>query len=144
MTKKLIGVSVLSALLGFVGPAQQPDKSDKPVLIREPENKEEKPPADEFSPFLAEKSVEVGNYYFKKKRYAAAISRYLDAIKYKPNYTDAYKLLAKTYEVTNNKADAINTYAKYLAQYPRSESADEFKQEIKRLKQQQQKASKGR
>lgn len=112
---------------------------DKPVLIREPEKPEKAENAPEIQtpaqpdPALAEKNFDVGTYYFKRKRYDAAIDRYKEAIRFKPNYFEAYKWLAKAYEKKKDFASALNTYEQYVQKFA---DADEFKREIQRLQEQ--------
>lgn len=132
------------------GPGKEKDKTkdtstpqrserDKPALIREPEKTggtaeggaDNKPP--ELNPARAEQSLEIGNYYFKRKRYDATIQRCKEAIQYKPDYWAAHKLLAKTYEKKEEPEKALQIYESYAEKFPTSGFVDECRKEIQRL-----------
>ena len=82
----------------------------------------------------AEQILEIGNYYFKRKRYDAAIGRYKEALQYKPDYWEAYKLLAKAYEKKNEWSHAIDIYETYLVKFPNSGFTEESRKELQRLR----------
>jgi hypothetical protein len=52
----------------------------------------------EWNPLRAMKDVEVGDYYYKKENYAAALSRFREALLYKPRDAVATFKLAQTLE----------------------------------------------
>lgn len=87
-----------------------------------------------FSPYLAEKNVEVGTFYLKKKNYDAAIERFLDAIRYQSNHARAHRLLAEALEKKGEKADAIAYYEKYLVILPSADDAGKVRKRIHRLR----------
>src|SRR5882757_4307538 len=67
-----------------------------------------------WDPHRAEKDVEVGDYYFSRKNYSAAISRYREALEYKPNDAVATFRLAETLEKTGESQEALKMYEDYL------------------------------
>jgi tetratricopeptide (TPR) repeat protein len=87
-----------------------------------------------YNPYLAEKSLEVGEFYLKKKNYDAAISRLLECISYKPNYAKPHRLLGLAYEKKREYADAIEYYSKYLEILPQAEDAPKIRKQIEKLK----------
>ena len=80
-----------------------------------------------FVPPGASKSVEIGDYYFKKKMYTAALSRYQEATKTDSYYAPGYLGLGKTYEKMGLKQKALDAYQKYLDLLPSAKQADEAK-----------------
>ena len=126
---------VVGALLGpHVWPQ---NRSNKPGLIRDTdtaEGKEEAPPKEKtYDPMEAEKSVKIGNFYFKKKNYSAAIQRYLEALDYQPSLMVAYDNLGRAYEKNNNHEKALQVYRDYIQKNPSSEIVSEFTSRIARL-----------
>jgi len=87
-----------------------------------------------YNPYLAERSLEVGEFYLKKKNYDAAISRLLECISYKPNYAKPHLLLGLAYEKKREYADAIEYYSKYLEILPQAEDAPKVRKRIEKLK----------
>ena len=83
--------------------------------------------AKPFAPPAASKSVEVADYYFKKKMYTAALSRYQEATKTDSYYAPGYLGLGKTYEKMGLKQKALNAYQKYLDLLPSAKQAEEAK-----------------
>lgn len=81
-----------------------------------------------YTPPGAAKSVEVGDYYFRKKRYPGALSRYQEATQTDPYYAPGYLGLGKTYEKIGLKQKALDAYQKYLDLLPSEKQADEAKQ----------------
>src|SRR5512146_1586627 len=76
-------------------------QSKKPALIRDTEESAaaaDNPAPKERNPNLSEQNVGIGDFYFKKKNYAAAIRRYIEAIEYQPDSARAYDALARAYE----------------------------------------------
>ena len=110
----------------------------KPELIRDTDTEEntdaaDVPQAKEPNPLLADESVDIGNFYFKKKNYFAAIQRYLEALEYQPDSVRAYEALARAYEKNGETAKAINTYKTFLEKNPDSPKAAEFRNRLAKL-----------
>jgi len=78
-----------------------------------------------YVPPPAWKSVEIGDYYFRKKDYRGALSRYQEAAKDDPDYALAYLALGRVYEKLGKKRDALAAYRKYLDALPSRKQADE-------------------
>lgn len=96
---------------------------------------QEGPPAGEdldavrpYSPPSAAKSVEIGNYYLRTKKYNAALSRFQEAVKTDPDYSPAYLGLGKVYEKIGLKQKALAAYQKFLDTLPSAKDAEEAKQ----------------
>lgn len=69
------------------------------------------------------KSVEIGNYYLKKKKYDAALSRFQEAVHEDSTYAPAYLGLGKVYEKIGLKQKALDAYKKYLDALPSQKDA---------------------
>lgn len=76
-----------------------------------------------YTPPAAKKSVEIGDYYFRRKEYKAALSRYQEAIKTDPYYPRAFLGLGKVYDKTGEKQKALDSYLKYLDLLPSEKNA---------------------
>ncbi|HWJ48623.1 MAG TPA: tetratricopeptide repeat protein [Candidatus Udaeobacter sp.] len=87
-----------------------------------------------WDPHKAAKDVEVGDYYFKRKNYAGAESRYREALLYKNNDAVATYKLAVCLEKMNRPDDALSEYESYLRILPYGPEAAEAKKAIERLK----------
>ena len=86
-----------------------------------------------FDPYKAEKNIEVGLFYFKKKNYDAAIERFKDAIRYKPNFARPHRLLGQCYEKKKEKQEAVGWYQKYLEILPAADDAEAIRKRIEKL-----------
>jgi Tfp pilus assembly protein PilF len=86
-----------------------------------------------FNPLRAEKDIEVGLFYLKKKNYDAAIERFKDAILNKPNFARAHLLLGETYEKKGDKKEAVTWYQKYLEILPTADNVPDIKKRIEKL-----------
>jgi tetratricopeptide (TPR) repeat protein len=80
-----------------------------------------------YVPPSARQSVEIGDFYFRRKDYRGALSRYEEAAKDDPYYAPAYLALGKVYEKTGKKIEALAAYHKYLDALPSQKQADEAK-----------------
>jgi tetratricopeptide (TPR) repeat protein len=152
---KLFALFFLLALLGF---AQAPPRSDSSSSAREHGESSSKdtqidigapvgdasdhPDTDDLSgtgefkpwnPHKAMKDVEVGDYYFKRKNYKAAISRYREALEYKPKDAIATFKLAQALENAGETKEAAQTYRSYLLILPHGPSAEDSKKALARL-----------
>jgi len=86
-----------------------------------------------WNPMKAMKDVEVGDYYFKRKNYKAALDRYKEALYYKDNDAIASFRLAVCQEKLGNKADAKKYYEQYLKILPDGPSAKDAHASLDRL-----------
>ncbi len=92
-----------------------------------------------YVPPSARQSVEIGNFYFHRKDYRGALSRYKEAARDDPYYAPAYLGLGKVYEKMGEKRKALAAYRKYLDTLPSEKQADEAKgahKAIRRLERQ--------
>lgn len=79
------------------------------------------------------KNVEIGDYYYKQRNYRAAVSRYREALQYKPNDAVATFRLATALEKMNETAEARSMYLDYLRILPEGPFAEEAKEALERL-----------
>jgi len=99
------------------------------------------PPADttgvqEFhpwNPLKASKDVEVGDYYFKRKNYRAALERYKEALYYKDNDAIATYRLAVCQEKIGDKAEARKNFEQYLKILPEGPLAKDARTSLEKL-----------
>ncbi len=87
-----------------------------------------------WDPHKAAKDVEVGDYYFKRKNYVAAESRYREALLYKDNDAIATFRLAVCLEKMDRPEEARAEYESYLKILPYGPEAADAKKAIERLK----------
>jgi tetratricopeptide (TPR) repeat protein len=87
-----------------------------------------------WNPHKAEKDVEVGDFYFKRKNYRAALDRYREALYYKNNDAIATFRLAVCQEKLGDSGEARKAYAAYLKILPHGPVAEEARQALDRLK----------
>jgi tetratricopeptide (TPR) repeat protein len=94
-----------------------------------------------WDPHKAAKDIEVGDFYYKRKNYHAALERYREALIYKPNDALANFRLAECSEKTGNAGDAVTHYQEYLKILPHGPLAPEAEKALERLKADPPKAS---
>lgn len=87
-----------------------------------------------WNPHKAMKSVEVGEYYFKQKNYKAAISRYREALEYKPRDAHATYRLGEVLERTGAYDEALQRYEEYLKILKDGPFSEECRKGIERIK----------
>lgn len=95
-----------------------------------------------WDPHRAEKDVEVGDYYFSRKNYSAAISRYREALEYKARDAIATFRLAQALEKTGESQEALQMYQEYLKILKNGPFASEAKKGIERMQQKTERSSK--
>lgn len=86
-----------------------------------------------WNPLKAMKDVEVGDFYFKRKNYKAAVERYKEALYYKDNDAMASFRLAQCQEKLGDKAEARKYYEQYLKILPEGPLAKEAQTSLDRL-----------
>ena len=91
---------------------------------------------DEFTPWnpmKAMKDIEVGDFYMKQENYRAAISRYREALEYKPHDAEATFKLANALNKTGDTAGAIENYQAYLKVLPNGPYAKQAREALQKL-----------
>jgi len=89
---------------------------------------DEPAPEPEEKPYVtpsAWKSVEVGDFYLKEKKYRAALSRYQEAAKTDPYNPEAYLGMGRVYDRLGLRQKALENYRKYLDLLPSTKQAEE-------------------
>ena len=87
-----------------------------------------------WNPHKAAKDIEVGDYYFKRKNYVGAESRYREALLYKDNDAEATYKLAVCLEKLERPDEALAQYESYLKILPYGLEAPIAKKAVERLK----------
>ena len=93
-----------------------------------PPTSEPEEEAKPYTPPPAWKSVEIGDFYFKRKKYRGALSRYQEAATTDPHYPRAYLGLGRVYEKIGLKQKALESYQRYLDELPSTKDALEAKE----------------
>lgn len=128
----VIAVMTINCIAAF------PQVRRKPALIRDTDAAEGKEEADvpkdkEYNPLLAAQAVKIGDFYFKRKNFDAAIERYIEALQYQPNLVDAYEALGRTYEKKGETLKAQEVYRDFIRKNPDSPKLAEFRTKLARL-----------
>jgi tetratricopeptide (TPR) repeat protein len=102
-------------------------------------NPEDEPEADvqemhPWNPYRAMKDDEVGDYYFKRKSFKAALARYQDALIWKEKDAVANFRMAQCYEKLDQPDLAIPHYEEYLKILPDGPYAKEARKALQKLK----------
>ena len=87
-----------------------------------------------WDPHRAAKDIEIGNLYKKQGNYRAAISRYRDALDYKPNDAEATFRMAESLEKLGEVEDSAAYYQAYLKILPRGEYAAAAREALAHLR----------
>lgn len=87
-----------------------------------------------WSPMKADKNVEIGDYYLTQKNYAAAISRYREALYWKPDDAMAHFRLGQALEAAGQYAEARKNYQGYLKILPQGKFASTARKALQRMK----------
>ena len=87
-----------------------------------------------WDPHKAAKDIEVGDFYFKKKNYRAALDRYKESLTFKPNDAIATFRLGECEEKTGSPQDAISHYEAYLKILPHGPFALDAQKALERLR----------
>ena len=133
----VVGCSLLCVLSSDF-PALAQGRSQKPALIRDTDAAEgrDEPDVEKekvYNPMEAERIVKIGDFYYKRKNYAAAIQRYIEALQYQPNRVEAYEALGRTYEKTGDTTKAVEIYKDFVSKNPDSPKTPEFKSKIAKI-----------
>ena len=87
----------------------------------------------QWNPMKSLKDVEIGDYYFKRKNYRAALDRYKEALFYKDNDAVATFRLAVCQEHMKDDSGALKNYLAYLKILPNGPFAGEAQDAVERL-----------
>jgi tetratricopeptide (TPR) repeat protein len=87
-----------------------------------------------FNPLRAYQDMKIGDYYFKKGKYDAAIKRYRDAALHRPNFAIPYLKIGSAYEKKKDYKSAIEAYGKYLEILPKGKDAAFAREQMEKLK----------
>jgi len=87
-----------------------------------------------FNPLQSQKSVETGDFYFRKGKFQAAANRYLDATLWNDGNAEAWLKLGKADEKLKDVKAAKDAYTKYLAAAPEAKEAGEVRKKLEKMK----------
>jgi tetratricopeptide (TPR) repeat protein len=87
-----------------------------------------------WNPHQAAKDEEVGDFYFRRKNYRAALARYQDALVWKNTDAIANFRIAQCFEKLQDPEEAANHYEQYLKILPHGPLSGEAQKALGRLK----------
>jgi tetratricopeptide (TPR) repeat protein len=87
-----------------------------------------------WNPRQAAKDEEVGDFYYKRRNYRAALARYQDALLWKSNDAVANFRIAQCFEKLEDPEEAAAHYEQYLKILPHGPLSREAQKALERLK----------
>jgi tetratricopeptide (TPR) repeat protein len=109
-------------------PASQPPAEDEQMPPEEDESVA--PETFPLDPLESERNIKVGNYYWHKGNYRAALQRYERAAKYNPSSADAFFKVGEAEEKLKNKQAAKAAFQRVIQISPDSKTAHEAKKKL--------------
>jgi len=88
-----------------------------------------------WNPHKAEKDIEVGEFYMKRKNYRAAEDRFREALTFKPGDANATYRLAEVLDAQANYGEAAKEYQEYLKIPSSGKFTSDAKKALARLEQ---------
>jgi tetratricopeptide (TPR) repeat protein len=117
-----LALAILSALpvllAAQAAPPVHPDSKSEPATVD----------GFAYTPPGPAKSVEIGNFYLRRRDYKGALSRFEEAAQTDPNYAPAYLGLGRVYEKTGASQKALDAYQRYLDLLPSDKDAEGAKE----------------
>jgi Flp pilus assembly protein TadD len=86
-----------------------------------------------YNPHQAQKAIEVGDFYFKRDNYRAALNRYQEALQWKPGDAEATFKSAESLEKLGRLQEARSRYEAYLKLLPDGPHAKEVRKVLAKL-----------
>ena len=87
-----------------------------------------------FNPLQSQKSVEVGDHYFRNGNIQGAVYRYMDATLWNDGNAEAWLKLAKAQEKMKDTKAAKDSYTKYLELSPDAKDAGAIRKKLLAMK----------
>ncbi len=87
-----------------------------------------------FNPLQSKKEFSVGQFYFKKNDYRAAVGRFREATKWNDGNAEAWLLLGQAEEKMKDTKAAREAWEKYLQLAPEAKNAAEVRKKLEKLK----------
>jgi tetratricopeptide (TPR) repeat protein len=131
----LCGASVLllSVTLGLPARCAQSPQDTGESSSKQPNVPPPKDKTTNYDPLPAEQDVDVGTFYMHKGDIDAAIPRFEDAIRLRPNFAKPRLLLAEAYEKKGDKSTAVKYYKEYLKVFPGAPDTKKIQKKIEKL-----------
>ena len=105
--------------------AQAPNEANPPE-----EDESVAPKKYVLNPLESERNIKVGNYYWGKKNYRAALGRYQDATRYNPSSQEAFFKVGEAEQKLKHKDAAKIAFQKVIDLAPDSKLAQEAKHKL--------------
>jgi tetratricopeptide (TPR) repeat protein len=86
-----------------------------------------------WNPHKAMKDIEVGDFYLNLKNYRAALSRYQEALLYKPNDAIANFRIGECFEKMDQPSQAVIHYQQYLKILPHGPLSKDAEKSVAKL-----------
>ena len=83
-----------------------------------------------LNPLQAVKEIRIGNYYFKKGSYKAAMRRYEESVKWDPNSPEGWYKLGEANAKLGDDRAARQAWTKYLELEPEGKYAQALKKRL--------------
>ena len=127
MARTLLPIVLLLAFLGspIRSLAQQPDEANPPE-----EDESVAPKKYVLNPLESERNIKIGNFYWSKGNYHAALNRYQDATRYNPSSPEAFFKVGEAEEKLKHKDAAKAAFQKVISLAPDSKLAREAKRKL--------------
>jgi len=124
--KALVPVFFLVLLASSVPSfAQPPDEANPPE-----EDASVAPKTYVLNPLESERNVKIGNQYWAKKNYRAALSRYQDATRFNPSSQEAFYKVGEAEKKLKHADAAKVAFQKVIQLAPDSKLAQEAKRKL--------------
>ena len=127
MARTLLPIVLLLALLASPvrSLTQPPDEANPPE-----EDESVAPKKYVLNPLESERNIKVGNYYWSKGNYRAALNRYQDATRYNPSSPEAFFKVGEAEQKLKHKDAAKAAFQKVISLAPDSKLAHEAKRKL--------------
>ncbi len=110
-----------------------PDSKDAVTGLVSDDSATSPVPVHPWNPLKAKRDIDVGDFYFRRKNYKAALDRYKEALYYKDGDAIANFRLAECQEKLGDKAEARRYYEQYLKILPEGPLAKNARASLERL-----------
>ncbi len=129
----------ISPAFGQSGTAPASQKQAQAPAAQPPSEDEQEPPEEDESvapekfpldPLESDRNIRVGNFYWHKGDYRAALARYERATKYNPSSADAFFKVGEAEEKLKRKDAAKSAFQRVIQIAPDSKAAREARKKL--------------